>query len=132
MLVGKAGGVSAVYQTMAAMGLLSVPAAYAGPPSLPPGNGTRVVILGAGIAGKVAALELGKAGYECRVLETRSRPGGATGPCAAVILSRKSTRRSGSPGKPRIIFISTPARRDCRTITRVFSATVANWVYRSR
>jgi monoamine oxidase len=75
-LVGKAGGVSAVYQTMAAMGLLSVPAAYAGPPSLPPGNGTRVVILGAGIAGMVAALELGKAGYECRVLEARSRPGG--------------------------------------------------------
>jgi monoamine oxidase len=33
------------------------------------------VILGAGIAGMVAALELGKAGYECRVLE-RSRPGG--------------------------------------------------------
>src|SRR6478672_3269411 len=75
-LVGKAGGVSAVYQTMAAMGLLSVPAAYAGPPSLPPGNGTRVVILGAGIAGMVAALELGKAGYKCRVLEARSRPGG--------------------------------------------------------
>jgi monoamine oxidase len=43
---------------------------------LPPGNGTRVVILGAGIAGMVAALELGKAGYECRVLEARSRPGG--------------------------------------------------------
>jgi monoamine oxidase len=54
-LVGKARGVSAVYQTMAAMGLLSVPAAYAGPPSLPPGNGTRVVILGAGIGGMVAA-----------------------------------------------------------------------------
>jgi monoamine oxidase len=34
------------------------------------------VILGAGIAGMVAALELGKAGYECRVLEARSRPGG--------------------------------------------------------
>jgi hypothetical protein len=34
-LVGKAGGVSAVYQTMAAMGLLSVPAAYVGPPSRP-------------------------------------------------------------------------------------------------
>src|SRR6202040_1991277 len=61
-LVGKAGGVSAVYQTMAAMGLLSVPAAYSGPPSLAPGNGNRVVILGAGIAGMVAALELGKAG----------------------------------------------------------------------
>src|SRR5580704_10453422 len=97
-LVGKAGGVSAVYQTMAAMGLLPVPAAYSGPPSLAPGNGTRVVILGAGIAGMVAALELGKAGYECRVLEARSRPGATTGPCAAVIRSRKSTRRSGSPG----------------------------------
>jgi monoamine oxidase len=43
---------------------------------LPPGNGARVVILDAGIAGMVAALELGKAGYECRVLEARSRPGG--------------------------------------------------------
>jgi monoamine oxidase len=76
-LVGRAGGYAAVYNTMAAMGLLPVPA-YAGPPQLAPdsGWGMRVVILGAGIAGLTAAYELGKAGYDCIVLEARERPGG--------------------------------------------------------
>ena len=75
--VGRAGGVAAAYRTMAAMGLLPVPA-YAGPPSLPPGSGAgrSVVILGAGIAGMVAALELRKAGWRCTVLEARDRAGG--------------------------------------------------------
>jgi monoamine oxidase len=74
--VGKAGGVAAAYHTMAAMGLLPVPAAYAGPPALPPGKQRRVVIVGAGIAGMVLALELHKAGYAPIVLEARERPGG--------------------------------------------------------
>jgi monoamine oxidase len=76
-LVGRAGGYAAAYNTMAAMGLLPVPA-YAGPPQLAPGSGrgVRVVILGAGIAGLTAAYELGKAGYDCVVLEARERPGG--------------------------------------------------------
>ncbi len=38
--------------------------------------GRAGVVLGAGIAGMTAAWELGKAGYDCRVLEARSRPGG--------------------------------------------------------
>jgi monoamine oxidase len=77
-LAGSAGGLPAVYSTMVAMGLLPVPAAYAGPPLLPPaaGRGKRVVILGAGIAGMTAAHELVKAGFECVVLEARERPGG--------------------------------------------------------
>lgn len=75
-LVGRAGGAAAAYRTMAAMGLLPAPSAYAGPPALPPGNGTPILILGAGIAGLVAAFELGKAGYHCRILEARARPGG--------------------------------------------------------
>jgi len=76
-LVGKAGGYAAIYNTMAAMGLLPVPV-YAGPPQLAPdsGRGVRVVILGAGIAGLTAGYELTKAGYECIVLEARNRPGG--------------------------------------------------------
>src|SRR5207253_11208127 len=74
-LVGRAGGAAAVYNTMAAMGLLAVPSAYAGAPAMPPGDGTKVLILGAGIAGMVAAYELGKAGYDCQVLEARARPG---------------------------------------------------------
>ena len=78
-LVGKAGGVAAAYHTMAAMGLLAVPAAYAGPPALPPGHGRRVVIIGAGIAGMVLAYELRKSGYTPLVLEARSRPGGNAG-----------------------------------------------------
>jgi monoamine oxidase len=63
---------------MAAMGLLPLPAAYAGPPALEPasGHGVRVVVLGAGIAGMTAAYELSKAGYDCIVIEGRTRPGG--------------------------------------------------------
>ena len=62
--LGQAGGASAVYHAMTAMGLLATVPAYAGPPKLAPqsGRGARVVILGAGIAGLVSALELGKAG----------------------------------------------------------------------
>ena len=40
------------------------------------GNGTSVIILGAGVAGMCAAYELGKHGYTCNILEARARPGG--------------------------------------------------------
>ena len=39
-------------------------------------SGVRVVILGGGLAGMTVAYELGKVGYDCRVLEARARPGG--------------------------------------------------------
>lgn len=76
--VGKAGGYGALYTTMMGMGLLAAPRAYAGPPKLPAGGGAgkSVAILGAGIAGLVAAYELRKAGYAVTVLEARDRPGG--------------------------------------------------------
>ena len=61
---------------MAAMGLLPIPAAYAGPPTLPPGKRRRIVIIGAGIAGMVLAWELRKAGYAPLILEARTRAGG--------------------------------------------------------
>jgi monoamine oxidase len=77
-LVGRAGGAAALYQTMAAMGLLAVPAAYAGPPALSrdSSKGVTVAILGAGIAGMTAAYELSRAGYRCTILEARKRAGG--------------------------------------------------------
>jgi monoamine oxidase len=60
---------------MTALGLLAAPSQtsfnLAGRVS-----GVRVVILGAGLAGMTAAYELGKAGFDCRVLEARARPGG--------------------------------------------------------
>ncbi|MDJ0837384.1 MAG: FAD-dependent oxidoreductase [Acidobacteriota bacterium] len=95
-MVGAAGGSTAVYQSMVAMGLMKTPKAYAGPPRLPKesGRGKTVLILGAGVAGLTAAFELSKAGYECRILEAAPRAGG-----------RNYTVRSGDfiyqEGKPR-------------------------------
>lgn len=70
-MVGVAGGSAAVYETMVALDLLPVPAAYAGPPQLAAGSGKgkSVVILGAGVAGLCAAHELLKAHYEVKILE---------------------------------------------------------------
>ena len=75
--VGSVGGYRATYLTMQAMGLLST-AAVAEPLLLQKGeaHGTKVVILGAGVAGLSAAYELGKAGYDCTILEARPRAGG--------------------------------------------------------
>ena len=39
-------------------------------------SGVRVLILGAGLTGLTVGYELGKVGYDCRVLEARPRPGG--------------------------------------------------------
>ncbi|HEX4409078.1 MAG TPA: NAD(P)/FAD-dependent oxidoreductase [Xanthobacteraceae bacterium] len=75
--VSAVGGYRATYLTMQAMGLLGS-AASAEPLTLERGtaHGTKVVILGAGVAGLSAAYELGKAGYDCTVLEARDRVGG--------------------------------------------------------
>jgi monoamine oxidase len=75
--VAQAGGYRATYLTMQAMGLLGT-AAVAEPLALEPGalHGTKVVVLGAGMAGLSAAYELCKSGYDCAVLEARDRVGG--------------------------------------------------------
>ncbi len=75
--VAAVGGYRATYLTMQAMGLLTT-AAIAEPLALEKGaaHGTKIVILGAGVAGMSAAYELGKAGYDCTVLEARERVGG--------------------------------------------------------
>jgi monoamine oxidase len=78
MRVGQAGGYSAAFVTMQQLGLLPVPIAAAQPLAIAPGtgSGTKVVILGGGIAGLVAAYEMRSLGYDCTLLEARSRPGG--------------------------------------------------------
>ncbi len=76
--VGEAGGYSAAFLTMQGIGLMPQAHAVAPPLAVPAGTGkgVKVVILGAGIAGLVAAYEMRALGYDCTVLEARERPGG--------------------------------------------------------
>ena len=77
-LIARIAGSTAAFSALNLAGLLATPTAYANPPPLPAGsgNGRRVAVLGAGIAGMTAAYCLARAGYQCRVLEARPRPGG--------------------------------------------------------
>lgn len=75
-LIGVAAGSSAMYHAMASLGL-AAESSYAGPIKLAGDpKGASVLILGAGLAGMVAALELRKAGYRVEVLEYGNRAGG--------------------------------------------------------
>ncbi len=81
--LGRVGGYSAVYTAMQTLGLLApATAAPARPFALPAGSGApngkpiRIGILGAGIAGLVAAYELQRAGYAVQVFEANNRVGG--------------------------------------------------------
>ena len=81
MLLGEFGllsGAGASFAAMQMLGIDSPGSAKAAGFALPPssGAGKRVVVLGAGIAGLVAAFELRKAGYVVTVLEARGRVGG--------------------------------------------------------
>jgi monoamine oxidase len=76
--ISRAGGGGALYPVMHALGLVpTMPVTLTRPFSLEGRNrGTRVLVLGAGLAGLVCAYELGRVGYHCQILEARSRPGG--------------------------------------------------------
>jgi monoamine oxidase len=99
--IGKAVGGSAMLRAMLAMGIGTTVSAcgssagapaQAAPPAPPPsqrplsprpgdwppniGAGKSVVILGAGIAGLTTALEMGRLGYSCTILEARAAAGG--------------------------------------------------------
>src|SRR5512142_2435560 len=76
--VGQVGGYSAASIAMQSLGLFPAAAQHRFTISAPPetGKGTRVAILGGGTSGLVAAYEMRALGYDCTVLEARSRPGG--------------------------------------------------------
>ncbi|MBV9530407.1 MAG: flavin monoamine oxidase family protein [Bradyrhizobium sp.] len=75
-LIGAMAGTATMYHAMTALGLASE-SHYQGPLKLQgDSKGTSVLVLGAGLAGMAAALELRNAGYNVQVLEFNSRAGG--------------------------------------------------------
>src|SRR6266705_1213755 len=75
-LIGAISGSAAMYHAMTSLGFAS-DSGYKGPIKLEGDpKGASVFILGAGLAGMTAALELRKAGYKVQVLEFNNRPGG--------------------------------------------------------
>src|SRR5262245_18923894 len=75
-LIGTSAGGAAMYRAMSSLGF-AAESTYAGPVRLDGDpRGATVLILGAGLAGLVAALELRKAGYRVQVLEYNNRAGG--------------------------------------------------------
>jgi monoamine oxidase len=75
-LIGAAAGSAVMYQAMAELGHAGE-SGYTGPVELKGSpRGASVLILGAGLAGMSAALELRNAGYQVKILEYNDRPGG--------------------------------------------------------
>jgi monoamine oxidase len=75
-LVGSVAGSAAMYHAMTSLGF-AAESRYKGPLKLDGDpKGASVLVLGAGLAGMTAALELRNAGYKVEVLEFNSRPGG--------------------------------------------------------
>jgi monoamine oxidase len=75
-LMGVMGGSAALLQTMTSMGYAQT-SPYTKPINLQGApKGASVIVLGAGLAGMTAAMELRKAGYKVKVLEYNNRVGG--------------------------------------------------------
>ena len=74
--IGLMGGTAAIYQMMTTFGH-AAETRFPGPPKLDGARkGSSVIVLGAGLAGMLAAYELEKAGYKVQILEYQGRPGG--------------------------------------------------------
>ena len=75
-LIGQTAGGTAMYHAMTALGH-AAESSYGGPIHLQGApKGTKILILGAGMAGLVGAYELRRAGYDVQVLEFNMRAGG--------------------------------------------------------
>jgi monoamine oxidase len=86
------GGASAVMLALNGCALGFASTAEAPPDLMGRSEGTRVLILGAGLAGMTAAYELGLRGYDCQILEARPFAGGR---CQSSRAGFKTTQVNG-------------------------------------
>ena len=123
-LIGGVAGSSVMYQAMTALGL-AAESTYSGPMALDGSpKGASVLILGAGLAGLVAALELRKAGYKVQVLEYQNRAGGR---CWTIRGGDRYTELGGAsrPASSTRTSISIPARGAFPRTTTACSTTAS-------
>jgi monoamine oxidase len=109
-VAGLAAGAVGLRQVMRSLGV--TPASpYRGHFALPgTGEGTRVIILGAGLAGLVTAYEMSRAGYECHVLEARERSGGRCWTVRAGSITEEDEGQQESQFDPGLFFNAGPDR----------------------
>ncbi len=93
-LLGAVGGTGVVLSAMDAWGFSQASAQEAPPQLSGNAGGTRILILGAGLAGMTAALELGKLGYDVTILEARDFAGGR---CQTARRGFETTELGGQP-----------------------------------
>ena len=107
--VSAAGGVAAA---MAVLGALAPAAAAPTRPRLPPMAGRRVLVLGAGVAGLVSALELHRAGADVMVLEAQGRIGGRSLTLRGgdTVAEQSATQAVEFDRDPGLFFNAGPAR----------------------
>lgn len=75
-MLGLIGGSTLAYHSMTALGLAAASPQSPRPQLQGRGDGKKVLILGAGLAGMASAYELQKVGYDVQILEYQDRAGG--------------------------------------------------------
>jgi monoamine oxidase len=75
-MIGAVAGSAVMYEAMTSLGHAQESPHRGAPRLQGDPRGARVLVLGAGLAGMVAAIELRKAGYQVEILEYQNRAGG--------------------------------------------------------
>lgn len=91
-IIGYTAGGAAMYQAMTSLGFAAESPHHGSFKLEGSGKGKTVIILGAGIAGMVSAMELRDAGYKVKILEYQNRPGGRN---VSVYAGREYTEING-------------------------------------